>query len=265
MIRLTREVRFAVNAAADEQGRREPSNTYGGYPSLTGLGHYFALQLTLAGRLDPASGYLQNIKRIDQLTREVAAPVVDVAVRSGRFGGGGRLLARLFDSLRDPWPGLTLEALRLRLSPLLSLGVFRREFPMVRLSQKFEFCASHRLFNPAYSEQRNLEVFGKCSYPHGHGHNYELEVTLAGEPDADGVVMEIPALERMVTETVVERFDHRNLNVDVAEFAALNPTVENIAAVIYNLLKQRFVAHRIKLASVRVWETARTWCEYSEE
>lgn len=265
MLRLTREVRFAVNATPDEQRDGEPSNSYGGYPSLTGLGHWFALQVTLAGEVEAGSGYLQNIKRIDRLVREAAIPEVEKAVREGGFGGGGGLVVRLMDALRDPWPGVRVEGLRLQLSPLLGLAVQVREYPMVRLSQKFEFCAAHRLFNPAYSEQQNREVFGKCSYPHGHGHNYEVEVTLAGEPDADGVVMAVPAFERIVTETVLERFDHKHLNVDVAEFAELNPTVENIAAVIYRLLKPKFADRKVKLAGVRVWETPKTWCEYSEE
>ena len=137
---------------------------------------------------------------------------------------------------------------------------------MVRLSQKFEFSASHRLHNPKLSDAENRAAFGKCSNPHGHGHNYELQVTLLGQPDHNGIIVEVPAFERAVNEAVVQRLDHKNLNVEVPEFASnqLNPSVENIAMVIYRLLKPKLDSSRAKLASVTVWETPKTWCEYSE-
>jgi 6-pyruvoyltetrahydropterin/6-carboxytetrahydropterin synthase len=135
---------------------------------------------------------------------------------------------------------------------------------MVRLSQKFEFSASHRLHNPSLSDDDNRRTFGKCNNPHGHGHNYELQVTLRGTPDDRGVLIYIPAFERVVAETVIDRFDHKNLNLELAEFRDLIPSVENIARVIYRLLKPKFDAQRATLASVTVWETPKTWCEYSE-
>ena len=135
---------------------------------------------------------------------------------------------------------------------------------MVRLSQKFEFSATHRLHNPALTDDANRSTFGKCNNPHGHGHNYEVQVTLAGEPDASGLLVEVPRFERTVAEAVIDRFDHKNLNVELPEFREAIPSVENIARVIYRLLKPRFGEARGKLASVTVWETPKTWCEYSE-
>jgi len=135
---------------------------------------------------------------------------------------------------------------------------------MTRLSQKFEFSASHRLFNPTFSDDQNLKTFGKCSNPHGHGHNYELQVTLRGRPNEKGLLMDIPAFEKIVAENVVSRFDHKNLNVEVPEFKNSPPTVENIAATIYRILKPKLQVDGASLASVTVWETAKTWCEYSE-
>lgn len=135
---------------------------------------------------------------------------------------------------------------------------------MVRLSQKFEFAATHRLHNPALDEQANRAIFGKCNNPHGHGHNYEVQVTVAGTPDDNGVIVPVPELERLVDQIVIERFDHRNLNVELAEFADLIPSVENIARVIYRLLKPKLTWPHAKLVSVTVWETPKTWCEYSE-
>ena len=107
-------------------------------------------------------------------------------------------------------------------------------------------------------------MYGKCSNPHGHGHNYELQVTLKGAANESGLLVDVPAFERTVATTVIDRFDHKNLNVQVPEFAQLIPSVENIAMVIYRLLKPAFASQSATLASVTVWETPKTWCEYSE-
>ena len=136
---------------------------------------------------------------------------------------------------------------------------------MTRLSQKFEFAASHRLHNPALSDEQNRQTFGKCNNPHGHGHNYELQVTLAGAPNPSGLLFDIPTFEETVARTIIDRFDHKNLNIEVTEFAALIPSVENIARVIYRLLKPKLQSDTTRLAGVTVWETPKTWCEYSEE
>ena len=268
MFRLTREVRFAVNLGAGAPPEPIPTNSYAGFPSLTGLGHFFTLQATVAGDLDPASNYLLNIKQVDAMVRERAIPHVAAAVRSGRFGGGAGVAGELFILLRAAWPGVVLDKLGLSLSPFLSLSVHASEFPMpgdVRLSQKFEFSASHRLHNPALSEERNRAIFGKCNNPHGHGHNYELQVTLAGRPDANGLLIDVPAFERIVARTVIDRFDHKNLNIELSEFADVIPSVENIARVIYRLLKPALESDRTRLAAVTVWETPKTWCEYQED
>jgi 6-pyruvoyltetrahydropterin/6-carboxytetrahydropterin synthase len=264
MFRLTREVRFAINSTPDEQRGHKPTNSYAGYPSLTGLGHYFALQLTVAGSLDPRSSYLQNIKLIDALVRERGIPMVEQSIRENRFGGGGHVLMELLQTFRNPWPNLSLEKLHLSLSPFLSLSILAPESPMVRLNQKFEFSASHQLCNRSLSDEENRTLFGKCSNPHGHGHNYEVQVTVAGKPDENGVVITVPTFERLVAETVIDRMDHKNLNVEVPEFREVIPSVENIAMVIYRLLKPKFTDAHAKLATVTVWETPKTWCEYSE-
>jgi 6-pyruvoyltetrahydropterin/6-carboxytetrahydropterin synthase len=135
---------------------------------------------------------------------------------------------------------------------------------MVRLSQKFEFSATHRLHNPALSDDENCRTYGKCNNPHGHGHNYEVQVTLAGTPGKTGLLVDVPAFERIVATTVIDRFDHKNLNVELAEFRDVIPSVENIASTIFKLLKPPFTDMGAKLASVTVWETPKTWCEYSE-
>ena len=135
---------------------------------------------------------------------------------------------------------------------------------MTRYSEKFEFAASHRLHNPKLSDEENRRRFGKCNNPNGHGHNYELAVALRGRPKADELLIDVSAFEKIVKETVLDRFDHKNLNLEVAEFREVIPTVENISMVIYRMLKDRFGNLGAELASVTVWETSKTWSEYSE-
>ncbi|HEX3933231.1 MAG TPA: 6-carboxytetrahydropterin synthase [Puia sp.] len=131
----------------------------------------------------------------------------------------------------------------------------------VAVFRKEHFNAAHRLFNPAWSDQQNAEVFGKCSNPHYHGHNYELIVQVTGVPDlATGYVMDMKVLSRITAEEIIERFDHKNLNLDTEYFRELNPTAENIVVVIYELLRARIDA---KLAlKVRLFETERNFVEY---
>ena len=260
MFRLTREVRFAINEVDDPQLGGSPTNGYGGFPSLTGFGPYLSLAVTISGPLDPVSNYLLNIKQIDATVRDRAIPAVAAAVRSPGVTPA-QLVGRLFPKL-EAWPPLSLQELTLNLSPFLSFTARASERPMIRLSQKFEFSATHRLHNPKATEADNRRIFGKCNNSHGHGHNYEVQVTLLGEPDASGLLIGIPDFERIVAATLIDRFDHKNLNVEVPEFRDLIPTVENIAMTAYKLLKPKFSA---RLASVTVWETPKTWCEYSED
>ena len=131
------------------------------------------------------------------------------------------------------------------------VAVYRRE----------RFNAAHRLSNPAWDDATNLKVFGKCSNPHYHGHNYELEVKVTGEPASDtGFVIDLKLLSDIIKEEVIDRFDPRNLNLDAAEFKYLNPTAENIAIVIYNLLRPRIDQHND--LQVRLYETPRNFVEY---
>lgn len=134
------------------------------------------------------------------------------------------------------------------------VSVFRRE----------HFNAAHRLFNRDWSDETNAKVFGKCSLPHYHGHNYELEIKVTGEIDPrTGFVMDMKVLSDLVQQQIVERFDHKNLNLDTKEFRDLNPTAENISIVIYRLLRPYIDSHLdLKL---RLYETPRNYVEYPTE
>ena len=131
----------------------------------------------------------------------------------------------------------------------------------VAVYRKEHFNAAHRLNNPDWDEATNQRVFGKCNNPHFHGHNYELVVKVTGEPDPQtGYVMDMKILSDLVQENVLERFDHKNLNEDTAEFKNLNPTAENIAVVIYTILREKIDA--ILDLQVRLYETERNFVEY---
>jgi 6-pyruvoyltetrahydropterin/6-carboxytetrahydropterin synthase len=131
----------------------------------------------------------------------------------------------------------------------------------VAVFRKEHFNAAHRLYNPQWNEEENTNTFGKCSLPHYHGHNYEMEIKVVGEPDpATGFVMDMKKLSDLVNEKVVERFDHKNLNLDTEEFKQLNPTAENIAIVIFNLLRPH-IDKNLDLY-IRLYETPRNFVEY---
>jgi 6-pyruvoyltetrahydropterin/6-carboxytetrahydropterin synthase len=131
----------------------------------------------------------------------------------------------------------------------------------VAVFRKEHFNAAHRLHNPSWSEERNDAVFGLCNNPNYHGHNYDLVVKVVGEPDpATGYVIDLKILSDLVKDEVMDRFDHKNLNLDTVEFAELNPTAENIAIVIYNLLRPKLDA-KLEL-QVRLYETERNFVEY---
>jgi 6-pyruvoyltetrahydropterin/6-carboxytetrahydropterin synthase len=131
----------------------------------------------------------------------------------------------------------------------------------VAVYRKENFNAAHRLYNPAWDDATNTEVFGKCALPHYHGHNYELVVKVVGVPDAvTGYVIDLKILSGIIQREIHERFDHRNLNLDTVEFKHLNPTAENIAVVIYNLLRPHIDAE--KDLQIRLYETPRNFVEY---
>ena len=131
----------------------------------------------------------------------------------------------------------------------------------VAVYRKEHFNAAHRLNNPLWDDATNERVFGKCNNPHYHGHNYEVVVKVIGEPDtATGYVYDLKLLSDIINENIIERFDHKNLNEDTAEFKSVNPTAENIVIVIYNILRQK-IAAEFDL-QIRLYETERNFAEY---
>ena len=130
----------------------------------------------------------------------------------------------------------------------------------MRLTSRYRFSASHRLDTPALSPQENQKLYGKCNNPHGHGHDYILEITVDGPVDADGQVVNREALDAVVRERVLARLDHKNLNADIPELAGSVTTTENLATLVRNALTEEWTLPA-RLARVRISETARNTFE----
>jgi 6-pyruvoyltetrahydropterin/6-carboxytetrahydropterin synthase len=133
--------------------------------------------------------------------------------------------------------------------------------PKIELGRRYRFAASHRLHSPQLSEEENCRVYGKCNNPFGHGHNYVLEVSLSGEVDpATGMIANLADLDGFVEHQIIEPFDRRNLNEEVAVFRETVPTTENLCIEIFRRLKE---FPKAKLERVRIQETANNSFEYS--
>lgn len=266
MVRLTREVRFSVDRdwAGHIQFSRPVTNSWGGWPSSVGLVPYLRLRATIAGEPDPVTGYLCNTSVIDELLRRHAIPyAADELQRHGWRISAERLLQAVWGQVTRRMPeGTSLERLELLTTPFLRYAVDREEPEMVQLTQQFEFSAAHRLHCRELSEEENRRTFGKCNNPNGHGHNYVVEVTVAGVPDQKtGALLPLPRFEQIVKERVIDQLDHQHLNQDTERFRELNPSVENIARVVWEMLVEQ--VSPAKLANVRVFETPKTWAEYA--
>jgi 6-pyruvoyltetrahydropterin/6-carboxytetrahydropterin synthase len=132
----------------------------------------------------------------------------------------------------------------------------------MKVCRRETFNAAHRLYDKRWSDEKNFEIFGKCSNPNFHGHNYVLETWVDGPVDADtGYVIDLKMLKHLIRDEITERFDHRNLNLDCPEFKDLKPSAENIAYVIWHLLRTK-LDEKYQL-SVRLWETENNIVEYA--
>jgi len=255
-MRLIREIRCYPS-----YGAQGVTNSWAGTSDRADLGAYRVLRAVVDGPVDPRTGYLCDIKEIDRMLRAVVAPALrgvphDVHSLTQALAAAFPAAAR-----QCPVPAALL-AIELHVSPHTRLAIDKGGSGMMRLTQSFEFSAAHRLFSTELSDAENRRLFGKCSNPNGHGHNYVLEVTVCGTHGADkGTVTDVGQVDRVVLERVIEPFDHKNLNLECPEFAQLNPSVENIARVIWDRLDGAFTGCR--LASVRVWETPKTCAEYT--
>jgi 6-pyruvoyltetrahydropterin/6-carboxytetrahydropterin synthase len=263
MHKLARKVRFSINPflASDVEG----FNSYASKPAGEGLSIFFELCVKLVGEVKPATGFTVNVIDIDRKVWKFVVPIFAERIREDFRGGKHIGLSKITELLKLAWGHLAnrfesakLSELSLGLNPFRKVTVDCEDCRMIYFSEKFEFAATHKLWNEQLSEQQNFEVFGKCANPGGHGHNYVVEVTV--KTPAGGNEFRIGEFEKTVDDELIKLVDHKNLNTDVAEFSKTNPTVENIAVFAWNKLVGKFGEAR--LACITVWETDKTYCSY---
>jgi 6-pyruvoyltetrahydropterin/6-carboxytetrahydropterin synthase len=263
LVQLTREIRFFLPRDVASQNCPPVLNSWSGWPTGVAVAPFFGLQCTLEGPIDPRTDYVCNVKQVDALLRaHVIALIWARAVESSEYPSPAALLAECWRLTEPSVPaGTHLQRMRLCVSPFLSFSFERTGHPMIQVIQQFEFSASHRLHNSKLSDEENRRLYGKCNNPHGHGHNYVLEVALEIGPEA-ATTYSTTTTEEFVKRTIIDRLDHRHLNIEVSPFDRLNPTVENIAVTIWDWLIADFPSS-MRLARVRVYETPKTWADYS--
>jgi 6-pyruvoyltetrahydropterin/6-carboxytetrahydropterin synthase len=270
MLLLRRTVRFAINpdpSSTPLAGPRAGPNGYAGVPAFRGLARHYELDVTCRGTVHPTTGYLINIKDIDAAVRAAAIPLIAQACKDRPTVEPAGVLSEFLPALNSTLAD-SVQSVRWRLTPYYSVEMAPSAPAAAILRQRFEFAASHRLHSPSLSAEENRRVFGKCNNPTGHGHNYILEPAVAVTLDAQGrQPFALEDMERIVASAVIDRFDHMHLNIDVPQFdsgsgGGLNPSVENIARVSYDLLKNPIRQAGGDLRSVTVWETEKTSCTY---
>ncbi|MEX2213541.1 MAG: 6-carboxytetrahydropterin synthase [Phycisphaeraceae bacterium] len=262
MVELTRTVRFCLNADDGIAGA-ERSNTFAAWPAMRGLGRYYELQVRCRGEVDPVTGYFINIKAIDSAVRGQVLTDLERIAREQHTTSAplGHVMRTIMRGLQPALDHTVIEA-RLQLTPMLSFSIGSTDMDHVLIRQQYEFSAAHRLHVPSLSDQENREIFGKCNNPSGHGHNYRIEVCVRAPIDPAGGTCDVALLDSVVNATAVMKLDHKHLNIDVPEFAAMNPSVEHIAKVIHGWLAPALKDIDVELDEISVWETGKTVCTY---
>ncbi len=263
MHELCRSVRFCVDFSSQHATQAGKHNTFAGWPSMQGMGVFYELEIAYRGKPDPKTGYVVNISDLDRTVHENAVPLIQLAVQQRNQSNPAHLLRQAFLALHTTL-SVNLSALTWKLTPFYALTLKATAMDQVLIRQRFDFAAAHRLHSSQLGDEENRMVFGKCNNFHGHGHNYQIEVAVTTSlPDPPEVSpFSLQDLERVVHQTIIERFDHSHLNLDTAEFADLIPSVENIARVSHDLLRDPITQAGGSLDHVTVWETEKTSCQY---
>ncbi len=263
MVRLGRQVRFSINPFLDHDSAG--FNSYASKPAGDGLTLFLELAVELVGAVTPQTGLLVNVSEIDEAVRRFAVPVFATRIRDHLrrgehipLGVVADILWSAYEHLCDKFPAAQVDRLALKLNPFRKLTMDTKTSGTIYFSEKFEFAATHTLWNDAFSEQWNRDVFGKCANPTGHGHNYLVEVTV--KTATDGPLVKIGEFEQIVDSHLIELIDHKNLNVDIPEFQQRIATVENLAVFAWERLADQFGP--ATLHCITVWESDRTYCCY---
>jgi 6-pyruvoyltetrahydropterin/6-carboxytetrahydropterin synthase len=245
---------------ADEPGY----NSFASKPAGQGLSIFFELGIELDGEVEPSTGLIVNVSDIDEKVRAFAVPVFADRIRE-RFRAASHIgYCELAEILKTSWEKLagkfgqaSLSKMCLKINPFKAVAIERPEVDMIYFSEKFEFAAAHKLWNEQFSEKQNIEVFGRCANPAGHGHNYIVEVTVKFPVDKE---LRTGDFEKVANQELIKAVDHKNLNEDLPEFLNQRPTVENIAVFAWNKLAGKF--NSATLHCVTIWETDKTYSSY---
>lgn len=266
MVYLSRKIYFSaahVYRIADWD-EEENKRIFGLCSNPNGHGHDYVLEVMVRGNLNERSGIVINISNIDKMAKHLIDEELNGKFLNYEHPYFQQHIPTTENLVNYIWVLLDnrlsdCELYRIRLYENLTLFSEKGRDSMVRLTRKYHFCAAHRLHSSRLSDEENIELFGKCNNSYGHGHNYYLEVSVLGEPDAvTGMVMNLSELDQKVNQVVIDKFDHKHLNLDTEEFKNLNPTSDNMVIVIWNMLSP----HLPKLYKVGLWETEKNYFEY---
>lgn len=263
-VRMTRRVGFSSGHRywLDSLTDKENRDLFGSWASKFNHGHNYFLEVTVEGVPSPLDGMILNIKQLDEWLQSLVVREFDqkslndeVPDFKSRPPTLENILLCIENRLGPVRNRVDFVKLKLEESPTLWAELDLDGERMITLTRTYEFAASHRLHSPQMTDEENQEAYGKCWNPAGHGHNYILEVSVRGEPDPKtGMIVELDALDHVVENEVVDRYDHKNLNSDLPEFAGKIPTTEIVVQEIWERLQHSLPADLVK---VRLWETAR--------
>jgi 6-pyruvoyltetrahydropterin/6-carboxytetrahydropterin synthase len=262
---LRRTVRAGIlrAEAGPAQAPTGNSNGFAGIPLADGFGAHHELTIALAGRPDGRTGYLVGIQHVDALVRAHGWPLLESMWRERPTPSPSAAVRRLADALAaHAPPGSRLRSVEWAPSPFVQHTWSSSMPDHAIVTEHFEFSAAHRLHCPDLGDEENRRIFGKCNHASGHGHNYRVAVSARVPVGPGSPTLGVGQLASIVNRCVIDRFDHRHLNVDCPEFAALNPSVEHIAMVCHGLLEEDIAATGAALDRVTVWETEKTSASY---
>ena len=242
----------------------ENKRLFGDCSKVHGHGHNYVLYASLAGELDQY-GMVENLSVVKQVIKREVTSQLNYSYLNDTWNEFQTTLPTTENISRIIWqrlaPHLPLVNIRLYEHPELWTD-YKGNNMEATLTVKTHFSAAHRLAIPSLSFEENQEIYGKCARPNGHGHNYHLEVTVAGEIDErTGMLVDLGALQSVIDEYVVEPFDHTFLNKDIEYFAEVVPTAENIAVRIADLLRSPIKEIGAELDKVRLIESPNNSCE----
>lgn len=247
-----------------ELDEAENQQQFGACSRFPGHGHNYVLYVSLEGEIDQY-GMVQNLSHVKQVIKQQVTSQLNYSYLNDVWPEFQVTLPTTENISRILWNRLSshlpLTNIRLFEHPQLWTD-YQGKAMEAMLTIQTHFSAAHRLALPQLTQEENAEIYGKCARPHGHGHNYQLEVTVAGEIDSrTGMLVDLEKLQKVIDDLIVEPFDHTFLNKDIPYFAEVVPTAENIALYAAQLLQQPIGELGAELDKVKLVESPNNSCE----